>query len=109
MYIQSGSMLIYSDPKKISLQFIDYTKMPLYSYLLQNPPSTKYQVIYDAVGVIEPSLFTYSENYLAPNGIFVSSGPMPKKISLTEAWNLVKTLFAMFTPAFLGGINRKYS
>lgn len=95
--------------KNVFLQFIDYTKMPLYSHLLQNPPSTKYNVIYDAVGVIEPSLFTYSEKYLAANGIFVSSGPMPKKISFSEAWNLMKTLFAIFTPTFLGGINRKYS
>ncbi|KAH9484026.1 Zinc-type alcohol dehydrogenase-like protein C16A3.02c [Psilocybe cubensis] len=90
-------------------EFIDYTKKPLYAQLLENPPTTKYHVIYDAVGVIDPSLFTYSEKYLAPNGIFISSGPMPTKISIGEAWKLVKTLLAMFTPAVLGGINRRYS
>lgn len=93
----------------VIIQFIDYTKNPLYAQLLKSPPSTKYHVIFDAVGVIDLSLFTHSEKYLAPNGIFVSSGPMPTKISFDEAWKLAKTLLAIFTPAILGGINRRYS
>ena len=29
-------------------EFIDYTKQPLHEYLLKNPPSTKFDVIFDA-------------------------------------------------------------
>jgi len=35
----------------VFMQFIDYTKMPLHEYLTQNPPTTKYHAIYDAVGL----------------------------------------------------------
>ncbi|KAF9036600.1 hypothetical protein BJ165DRAFT_1532722 [Panaeolus papilionaceus] len=90
-------------------EFIDYTKQPLVPYLVKNPPSTKYNVIYDAVGLLDPSLFTSSAAYLAPNGIFISSGPLPKSASLSEIWNLIRTAGAMVVPSWLGNVNRKYS
>ena len=91
------------------MKFIDYTTVPLQKYLLEHLPTTKYHVIFDAVGLSDPCLFTYSEKYLAPDGIFISSGPIPKTISMAEAWNVARTLCAMFVPAWLGGVKRRYS
>ncbi|PPQ72092.1 hypothetical protein CVT24_008379 [Panaeolus cyanescens] len=90
-------------------EFIDYTKEPLVPYLVKNPPPTKYNIIYDAVGLLDPSLFTSSSHYLAPNGIFISTGPLPKSATLSEIWNLFRTAGAMTIPSWLGNVNRKYS
>ncbi|KAF8968383.1 hypothetical protein BDZ97DRAFT_432692 [Flammula alnicola] len=90
-------------------EFIDYTKQPLVQYLTQNPPSTKYQVIYDAVGLIDPSLFTHSAKYLAPNGIFISTGPTPKNFGLSELGKLFRTFGAVMIPSWLGNVNRRWS
>ncbi|KAF8061553.1 hypothetical protein FPV67DRAFT_1704135 [Lyophyllum atratum] len=89
--------------------FIDYTKQPLHEYLAANPPSPKFHIIFDAVALVDPSLYTHSPAYLAPNGIFISTGPMPKNTSASELWKVVKTVFAAFlTPTWLGGTPRKY-
>ncbi|KDR81831.1 hypothetical protein GALMADRAFT_276498 [Galerina marginata CBS 339.88] len=90
-------------------EFIDYTKQPLAQYLSNNPPTTKYQVVYDTVGLIDPSLYTYSAKYLAPNGLFISTGALPKSLALSEIWLAFKTLGAVTIPAWLGNVNRKYA
>ncbi|KAG5651777.1 hypothetical protein H0H81_007416 [Sphagnurus paluster] len=89
-------------------EFIDYTKAPLYEYLAANPPSPKFHIILDAVALIDPSLYTYSPAYLAPNGIFISTGPMPKNTSASELWKLARTIFALSTPMWLGGTKRTH-
>lgn len=81
----------------------------LTEHLCHNPPSTKYHVIFDAVGLVDPSLYTYSEAYLAPNGIFISSGPSPHSFAISEMLKLIKTIGAMIIPPWLGGINRRYA
>jgi len=90
-------------------EFIDYTKAPLVQTLIHNPPSTKYHVIFDAVGLIDPSLYTYSASYLSPNGIFITTGPLPQNTSLSEIWNLFRTIFAATMPSWLGNVNRRYT
>ncbi|KAF8162896.1 hypothetical protein B0H34DRAFT_835459 [Crassisporium funariophilum] len=90
-------------------EFIDYTKAPLHEYLTQNVPSTKYHVIFDAVGLINPSLYTQSAKYLAPSGIFVTTGPIPKDFSGSEMWKTLRTVGAWIIPSWLGNVNRRYS
>jgi NADPH:quinone reductase-like Zn-dependent oxidoreductase len=90
-------------------EFIDYTKAPLHKYLSHNVPSTKYHIIYDAVGLVDPSLFTHSAKYLAPDGIFITTGPMPRNFSGSEMWNTVRTIGAILVPSWLGNVNRRYS
>jgi len=90
-------------------EFLDYTQGPLHEHLVQHVPDPKYDVIYDAVGLTDPSLFTWCEKYLAPNGVFISNNPFPKNTSVSELWKGLKGLFAMFVPASLGGVDRRYS
>ena len=91
------------------MQFIDYTRIPLHQYLKENAPNPKYQVIYDAVALLDPSLYTFSKAYLAPNGVFITTGPMPHGFTISEIWNLLRTLGAICTPWWLGGVKAKYS
>ncbi|TFK43001.1 hypothetical protein BDQ12DRAFT_677157 [Crucibulum laeve] len=88
-------------------EFIDYTKLDLAKYLVEHAPSPKFNLIFDAVGLIDPSLYTHSEAYLQCGGIFITSGPLPKNTS-AEIWTLLKTVVALVTPAILGGTRRKY-
>ncbi|KAG5643800.1 hypothetical protein DXG03_009623 [Asterophora parasitica] len=90
-------------------EFIDYTKEPIHKHLLAHPPSPKFNVIFDAIGISDPSLYTSSSAYLAPNGVFVSSGPFPKDASAPELWNLAKTVAAISTPRWLGGTPRRWT
>lgn len=93
----------------IVTQFIDYTQISLHQYLEENAPNPKYQVIYDAVALLDPSLYTFSKAYLAPNGVFITTGPMPHGFTISEIWNLLRTLGAICTPWWLGGVKAKYS
>ncbi|KAF8917207.1 hypothetical protein CPB85DRAFT_1215370 [Mucidula mucida] len=86
-------------------EFIDYTKEPLHKYLTKNPPSPKFHMIFDAVGLTDPALFTHCAAYLAPGGVFVSSGPVQ---GLRPFVPIIKTAFAISWPAWLGGIPRTY-
>ncbi|KAF8188383.1 hypothetical protein BJ912DRAFT_1107585 [Pholiota molesta] len=91
-------------------EFIDYTKEPgLVSHLTQNPPSTKFHVIYDAVGLVNPDLFTCSKNYLDPNGVFVSSGPLPQNFGFDAIWQWVRTLRAIVLPSWLGNVQSRWA
>ncbi|KAG6831298.1 hypothetical protein H0H92_011505 [Tricholoma furcatifolium] len=77
-------------------EFIDYTKTPLHEYLAANPPSPKFHVILDAVALTDISLYSNSPAYLAPNGIFLSTGPMPKNLSPPELWKIATTIFSAY-------------
>ncbi|KAG6874090.1 hypothetical protein C0995_006947 [Termitomyces sp. Mi166 len=90
-------------------EFIDYTKAPLHKYLTANPPTPKFHIILDAVGLADISLYAHSPAYLAPSGIFLSTGPMPKNFSPTELWKIATTVFSAYLrPAWLGGVKRRY-
>ncbi|KAF9566242.1 NAD(P)-binding protein [Agrocybe pediades] len=84
-------------------EFVDYTKVSLPEYLREKGRTAKFDYILEAVGLSDPSLYTESDAYLSPMGAFMSVGPQPKGISLSEFWNIGKTLFAMFRPRILGG------
>jgi NADPH:quinone reductase-like Zn-dependent oxidoreductase len=89
-------------------EFIDYSKVNLAKYLVDKAPSPKFNIIFDAVGLIESTLYTSSGAYLAPGGIFVTTGPLPQKGSASEFWQLLKTFGAILTPSWLGGPSQAY-
>lgn len=106
--------------------FFDYTKEPLHGYLKKNPPSTKYHLFFDAgksprstarwlcenfyeltvavtiAGLAEPDLYIHSPAYLAPGGIFVSTGGGGAISSL------LRTAFWIIWPSWLGGAPRPW-
>ncbi|KZT69073.1 NAD(P)-binding protein [Daedalea quercina L-15889] len=87
-------------------KFVDYTKAPLHETLANQPPTPKYHVFLEAVGLIDTSLYTNSEAYLAPGGTFVSLGPQPKGFDIAA---IVKVAWKVFLqPRFLGGTNRSW-
>ncbi|KAI0797804.1 hypothetical protein C8Q75DRAFT_739747 [Abortiporus biennis] len=87
--------------------FIDYTKEPVHRALEQNPPEPKFHLILEAVGNIDLPLYTHSEKYLAPGGIFVSVMPQPD--GLFDTPHLFRYYFeALLRPTWLGGTNRKW-
>lgn len=90
-----------------SFQFIDYTKQPLATYLGENPPTTPYDVILEAVGMADNSLYTHCEKYLAPEGIYLSVKPQPNKWS--DASKLGRLAFDVIVPGCYGGVNRKFA
>ncbi|KAI0818932.1 hypothetical protein BC629DRAFT_1278810 [Irpex lacteus] len=88
--------------------FIDYKKAPVWKQLEENPPSPKFHVFVEAVGVTEPRLYTHSDKYLAPNGIFISVGPTPHGFSgVLEALHLVAA--GLLRPRILGGVKPKFA
>ena len=72
--------------------------------LTENPPSPKFDILLEAVGIAYPSLYRLSENYLAPNGTYVSVGPTPD--GLVEASSLLWNAF--IKPGWAGGVRRKF-
>ncbi|KAG6844721.1 hypothetical protein H0H87_004341 [Tephrocybe sp. NHM501043] len=90
-------------------EFIDYTKAPLHEYLAANPPTPKFHIILDAVALTDISLYTSSPAYLVPNGIFLSTGPMPKNLSPSELWKIATTVYSAYLrPGWFGGVKRRY-
>ncbi|KAG6885996.1 hypothetical protein C0993_006112 [Termitomyces sp. T159_Od127] len=90
-------------------EFIDYTKTPLHKYLEANPPTPKFHIILDAVALTDISLYSHSPAYLVPNGIFLSTGPVPKNLSPPEIWKVLTTVFSAYLrPGWLGGVKRRY-
>lgn len=88
--------------------FIDYTKVDLPKYLAEHPPAPKFNIIFDAVGSADPTLYTLSEAYLAPSGVFVTTNPFPQNSSASQVWMFVKLIAAVITPHWLGGTKRQY-
>ncbi|KAF9647155.1 NAD(P)-binding protein [Thelephora ganbajun] len=85
-------------------EFYDYTKQPIHEALVQNPPSSKFDVIFEAVGHAYIPLYTHSEAYLAPNGTYISVGPTPDGFSetLSLLWNF------FMHPKWAGGTKRRF-
>ncbi|KAF8892619.1 chaperonin 10-like protein [Infundibulicybe gibba] len=94
--------------KAYGAKFIDYTKGTLYRQICANPPSPKFHIIFDAAALIDPSLYTHSHDYLAPNGVFITAVPTPNLSSPHDLWLGVKTVFAAIIPGWMGGVKRKY-
>ena len=89
-------------------EFIDYTTIgiPIHEYLVKNPPTVKYNVVLEAVGIVDPSLYTYSKPYLAPNEAFLSVGPQPD-MSMKSVWDLIR-LATSWLPSFITGLKAHY-
>ncbi|KAH6919008.1 quinone oxidoreductase [Coprinopsis sp. MPI-PUGE-AT-0042] len=89
-------------------EFIDYTKIgvPLHRYLINNPPPVKINVILEAVGILDPSLYTCSKPYLAPNGTFLSVGPTPS-MTMNAVGDSLR-LLSVFFPSFLTGVKAQW-
>ena len=82
---------------------MDYTKVDLAKHLSKAYSTSKFDYIVEAVGISDPSLYTWSDLYLSPQGMFVSVEPQPKGLYPSELWNITKTSLAIFWPKFLGG------
>ncbi|KAJ6621337.1 hypothetical protein B0H10DRAFT_2018036 [Mycena sp. CBHHK59/15] len=88
-------------------EFLDYTQAPLAEHLTSNPPSPKFHAIFDAVGLTDPSLYLKSAAYLAPGGLYVTSGPWPR--TRKEFAGVLRQVFeGWLRPTWLGGVPRKY-
>ncbi|KAF6764758.1 quinone oxidoreductase [Ephemerocybe angulata] len=89
-------------------EIIDYTATgPLQPYLTNNPPSTKYNVFFEAVGLFDSSIYTKSCAYLQPNGVFVSVGPMPDEFSWGVLPGYLKWFAVMTLPWIFTGVRQK--
>ena len=66
----------------------------------------KFDIIVEAVGLIDPSLYAHSEAYLEPNGTFFTVGPQLHGIG--DVPNAIRTAFCILRPGFLGGVKRKF-
>ncbi|KAK7695386.1 hypothetical protein QCA50_000022 [Cerrena zonata] len=87
-------------------EFMDYTKGPVYDRLIENPPSPKFDIIFDTVGSVDPKLFSLSEAYLAPDGTFLSVGPQPEGSG--KLGQLANFFWTVSRPTWVcGGVNRK--
>ncbi|KAG1826965.1 NAD(P)-binding protein [Suillus subaureus] len=58
-------------------EFLDYTSKPLHEQLVENPPLPKFDIIFDAVALVDPALYKHSNAYMKPEGVFISTGPWP--------------------------------
>ena len=84
--------------------------MPLHEYLLINPPFPKFHVILEAVGLIDPKLYTNSPTYLAPNGVFLSVGPQPRGFQWPEISKTLQCVWeVLLRPTWLGGTDRRWA
>ncbi|KAJ2925209.1 hypothetical protein H1R20_g11890, partial [Candolleomyces eurysporus] len=93
-------------------EFIDYTKVgPLHTFLGHTqPPATKYNVVFEAVGLFDPSLYSHSSKYLAPNGLYISVGPQPwnQGFHLNLVPQGLRLIGALGLPSFVTGIKSKF-
>ncbi|VDB91720.1 unnamed protein product [Peniophora sp. CBMAI 1063] len=87
-------------------EFIDYTKEDLATQLTKNPPSTKYHVFFETVGLANADHYLKSKAYLAPGGTFVTVGPQPH--GLGDFGQLLRLFAGLLQPTWLGGVKSKY-
>ncbi|KAG2158438.1 NAD(P)-binding protein [Suillus bovinus] len=93
-------------------EFLDYTKRPLHEHLVENPPSPKFDIIFDAVALVDPALYKHSNAYMKPKGIFISTGPWPDLKSWggsTGVSNMFSLVGEIMKPSFLCGVNAKWT
>lgn len=89
-------------------EVIDYTAVgPLHSYLTQNPPSTRYNVVLEAVGLWDSSLYSQSAAYLQPNGFFATVGPLPHEFTWGVVPQLLTWVALLVAPRFLTRVQAK--
>jgi len=70
---------------------------------MEDPPNAKFKLIYDAVGLADPALYTHSKSYLDEQGVFVSTGPVNG-----STFDMARSLTNAALPCALGGVSRKY-
>ena len=80
----------------------------MHTYFAKHPPAAPYNVIFDAYGLFDPSIFTHSKGSLAPNGIFMSVGPQPHAFNRKVLGQGLRLASAMYLPSFLTGIKAQY-
>lgn len=93
-------------------EFVDYTKKPLHEHFVENPPSPKFDIIFDAVALVDPALYKYSNAYMKPKGVFISTGPWPNLKSWGGSTGVSKLLSLgceILRPSFLGGVDAKWT
>ncbi|KAG2061671.1 NAD(P)-binding protein [Suillus hirtellus] len=93
-------------------EFLDYTNKPLHEHLVENPPSPKFDIIFDAVALVDPALYKHSNAYMKSRGIFISTGPWPDLKSWGGSAGVSKFLSLtceILRPSFLGGVNAKWT
>ncbi|KAG2157418.1 NAD(P)-binding protein [Suillus clintonianus] len=93
-------------------EFVDYTKKPLHEHFMENPPSPKFDIIFDAVGLTDTALYKSSNAYMKPKGVYISTGPWPDLKSWggsTGVANLLSLGCEILRPSFLGGVNAKWT
>ena len=85
-------------------QVVDYTAAPLYETLAERFSTDKFDVFIDAVGMDHTLLFTRSESYIKPGGIYVACGNRPSGYfsALGFLWHY------KLRPRWLGGTNRRF-
>jgi NADPH:quinone reductase-like Zn-dependent oxidoreductase len=93
-------------------EFLDYTKKPLHEQLVENPPSPKFDIIFDAIALVDPALYKYSNAYMKPKGVFISTGPWPD----LKSWggsagvsNFLSLGYEILKPSFLCGVTAKWT
>lgn len=77
----------------------------MYKQLEREPPTTKFHLMFDGVGDQNVPLFSHSEAYLAPGGMYVTVGAGPifkPRALLNRLW----LLWTIKMPRWLGGTNR---
>lgn len=88
----------------IASQFIDYTAGPLHQALIKIAPSPKVHLIFDAIGLSDPSLYANSRAYMVPNGLYVNVTPKPS-FTLRGIAEISSLIFrAYLHPRWLGGV-----
>ncbi|KAG1756458.1 NAD(P)-binding protein [Suillus paluster] len=93
-------------------EFIDYTSKPLHEHFVDNPPSPKFDIVFDAVALVDPALYKYSNAYIKPKGVFISTGPWPDLKSWRGSTGIAKLISLgceILRPSFLGGVNTKWT
>ncbi|EJU05845.1 NADP-binding protein [Dacryopinax primogenitus] len=86
-------------------QVFDYHAKPLEQQLIEAHISPPYNIIFDCVDATVP-LFVNSAKYLAPNGVYVSTGPNVHDISGLP--KLLHAVFRIYWPRLLGGVPRSF-
>jgi NADPH:quinone reductase-like Zn-dependent oxidoreductase len=99
-------------PFLMSHQFVDYTARPLHEHFMANPPSPKFDIIFDAVALVDPALYKCSNAYIKPKGLYISTGPWPDLKSWGGSNGVSKFLSLgceILKPSFLSGVNAKWT
>lgn len=61
--------------------------------------------MFEAVGTTDVELYTHSEAYLVPGGIFVSVGPTAPQDGVLR---FIRFVVEIFRPRILGGVDRPW-